>query len=135
MKIVALLLAAASTGASSLPPSPPRPLTTTDINQIVGAVLTHVKVAQYLHPGMPGRLPVKITIAAPYSDTQPGLVLYNRPVVVVVAGADAVNFKIDRTVEGAKADISYRPEGMGGTVLLIKVRNRWMVSSASVHEY
>mgnify|MGYP001123380021 CR=1 FL=1 len=134
MKIVALLLAA-STGVSSLPPPRPTPLTKTDINQIVGAVLTHVKVAQYLHPEMPGRLPVKITIAAPYSGTQPALVLYNRPVVVVVAGADAVNFEIVRTVEGAKADISYRPEGMGGTVLLIKVRNRWMVSNASVHEY
>lgn len=134
MKIVALLLAA-STGVSSLPPPPPTPLTKTDINQIVGAVLTHVKVAQYLHPEMPGRLPVKITIAAPYSGTQPDLMLYNRPVVVVVAGADAVNFEIVRTVEGAKADISYRPEGMGGTVLLIKVRNRWMVSNASVHEY
>lgn len=134
MKIVALLLAA-STGVSSLPPPPPTPLTTTDINQIVGAVLTHVKVAQYLHPEMPGRLPVKITIAAPYSGTQPDLVLYNRPVVVVVAGADAVNFAIGRTVDGAKAEISYCPEGMAGTVLLLKARNRWMVSSASVHEY
>ena len=134
MKIVALLLAA-SAGVSSLPPPPPTPLTKTDINQIVGAVLTHVKVAQYLHPEMPGRLPVKIAIAAPYSGTQPDLVLYNRPVVVVVAGADAVNFEIGRTVDGAKAEISYRPEGMGGTVLLLKVRDRWIVSSASVHEY
>ena len=134
MKILALLLAA-STGVSSLPPPPPTPLTKTDINQIVGAVLTHVKVAQYLHPEMPGRLPVKIAIAAPYSGTQPDLVLYNRPVVVVVAGADAVNFEIGRTVDGAKAEISYRPEGMGGTVLLLKVRDRWIVSSASVHEY
>ena len=134
MKIVALLLAA-SAGVSSLPPPPPTPLTKTDINQIVGAVLTHVKVAQYLHPEMPGRLPVKIAIAAPYSGTQPDLVLYNRPVVVVVAGADAVNFEIGRTVDGAKAEISYRPEGMGGTVLLLKVRDRWIVSSASVYEY
>lgn len=134
MKIVALLLAA-STGVSSLPPPPPTPLTKTDINQIVGAVLTHVKVAQYLHPEMPGRLPVKITIAAPYSGAQPDLVLYNRPVVVVVAGDDAVNFEIGRTSNGAKAEISYRPEGMGGTVLLLKVRDRWIVSSASVHEY
>ena len=134
MKIVALLLAA-SAGVSSLPPPPPTPLTKTDINQIVGVVLTHVKVAQYLHPEMPGRLPVKIAIAAPYSGTQPDLVLYNRPVVVVVAGADAVNFEIGRTVDGAKAEISYRPEGMGGTVLLLKVRDRWIVSSASVYEY
>ena len=134
MKIVALLLAA-STGVSSLPPPPPTPLTTTDIHQIVGAVLIHVKVAQYLHPEMPGRLPVKVTIAAPYSGAQPDLVLYKLPVVVVVTGAHAVNFAIGRTVDGAKADISYRPEGMGGTVLLIKVRNRWMVSSASVYEY
>lgn len=134
MKIVALLLAA-STGVSSLPQPPPTPLTKTDIHQIVGAVLTHVKVAQYLHPEMPGRLPVKITMAAPYSGAQPDLVLYNRPVVVVIAGADAVNFEIGRTVDGAKAEISYRPEGMGGTVLLLKVRNRWIVSSASVHEY
>ena len=134
MKRVALLLAA-SAGVSSLPPPPPTPLTKTDINQIVGAVLTHVKVAQYLHPEMPGRLPVKIAIAAPYSGTQPDLVLYNRPGVVVVAGADAVNFEIGRTVDGAKAEISYRPEGMGGTVLLLKVRDRWIVSSASVHEY
>lgn len=134
MKIVALLLAA-STGVSSLPPPPPTPLTKTDINQIVGAVLTHVKVAQYLHPEMPGRLPVKITIAAPYSGAQPDLVLYNRPVVVVVAGADAVNFEIGSTSNGAKAEISYRPEGMGGTVLLLKVRDRWIVTGASVHEY
>ena len=83
---------------------------------------------------MPGRLPVKIAVAAPYSGVQPDLVLYNRP-VVVVAGADAVNFEIDRTVDGAKAEISYSPEGMEGTVLLLKVRNRWIVSSASIYEY
>lgn len=134
MKTLALLIAAA-TGASSLPQPSPALLTNTDINQIVSAVLTHADVAQFLHPDMPGRLPVKITVAAPYSGAQLNLVLYRRPVVAVVEGADAVNFAIARTSNGAKAEISYRPEGMEGTVLLLKVQNRWIASSVSVREY
>jgi hypothetical protein len=134
MKTIALLLAAA-TGASSLPQPSPALLTTTEINQIVGAVLTHADVAQFLHPDMPGRLPVKVTVAAPYSGAQLNLVLYRRPVVVVAEGTDAVNFAIARTSNGAKAEISFRPEGMEGTVLLLKVQNRWIASSVSVSEY
>lgn len=129
------LLLAVSTAVSSVPQPTPTLLTKTDINQIVSAVLTHLDVAKYLHPDIPGRLPVKITIADPYSDTRLALVLYHKLVVVVVEAADAVNFEITRTLNGAKVEVSYRPEGMVGTILLGKSRNRWVANSARVYEH
>ncbi len=134
MPALALLLAV-STTFSSVPQQPKAPLTQADINQIIGAVLTQVDVAKFLHPDIPGRLPVKITIAAPYADTRVTLVLYRKPVSVVVGTAEAVNFEIASTVDGAKVQVSYRPEGMVGTVLLRKLQNRWIANSASILEH
>ena len=106
MATLALLLAV-STGVSGMPPPIP-PLTESDISQIVGAVLSHVYFAQYLHPEIPERLPLKITIAAPWSGARPGLVLYRQPVVVVEDATNAINFAITQTANGAKAEVFYR---------------------------
>lgn len=107
----------------------------TDIHQIVSVVLARGEIAQYLHPGSPGRLPVKISIAAPYSDARPAMVLYGHPVAVVTEASDAVRFKISRTLHGAKVEVSYRPEGMVGTVLLRRSRDRWIAKRAHVYEH
>src|SRR6185503_16841975 len=56
--------------AKDVPPAPEEPLTALapdDVSPIVAAVLQHKDVAMYLHPDAPGRVPVRVELAAPYA--------------------------------------------------------------------
>jgi hypothetical protein len=105
-----------------------------DLNQIISAVLTHKVVSMYLHPEVPGRLPVKVAIAAPYSEIPVGLVLYGKPVKVVSPAADAVNLAISPSAEGAVVRVSYRQEGIVGTVTLKRGQAQWTAIGANIYE-
>jgi hypothetical protein len=79
-------------------------------------------------------VPVRIDLPAPYSDVSIDFVLYGKP-VKVLASADAINLVITPTAERATVRVSYRPEGMVGTVLLSKASNQWTAMSASIYEH
>jgi hypothetical protein len=110
-------------------------LSGTDINQIVGAVLARKEVAMYLHPDVPGRLPVKVAVASPYSDVSVDLVFYGKPVKILSYSADAVNMAISSSAEGVTVTVSYRPEGMAGTVKLKRRQAHWTVIDADIYEH
>lgn len=110
-------------------------LSGTEINQIVGAVLARKEVAMYLHPEVPGRLPVKVAVDSPYSDTPLDLVLYGKPVKVVSNSTDAVEMAIASSAEGVTVKVSYRPEGMAGTIKLKRRQAQWSVIRASIYEH
>ena len=110
-------------------------LSGTDINQIVDAVLARKEVAMYLHPEVPGRLPVKVAVASPYSDVSVDLVFYGKPVKILSYSADAVNMAISSSAEGVIVRVSYRPEGMAGTVKLKRRQAHWAVIDASIYEH
>ena len=133
MRRIALALALATASFAVAAPQSASSLRQNDINQIVAAVLTHKDVVMYLHPESPGRVPVRIDLHAPYSDVPVDLVLYGKP-VKVLASADAINLAITPTAEGVTVRVSYRPEGMVGTVLLTKTSNQWTAMRASIYE-
>ncbi len=89
----------------------------------------------YLHPEVAGRVPVKVAIDAPYSNIPVDFDLYGQPVKVVAAAAGAVTLVITPTADGALVQVSYRLEGMAGTVLFRKAQRHWKVIRASVYEH
>ena len=111
------------------------PLSQPEINQIVGAVLARKEVAMFLHPEVPERLPVKVAIAPPYSGIPVDLVLYGKPVRIVSDSADAVSLQILSSGDSATVNVSYRREGMAGTVKLERTQARWKAVEARIYEH
>lgn len=104
-----------------------------DLERIVQLVLEHKDMAMYLHPELAERVPVRVAFENAYAGLSIDVSMYGRPVRVVTAG-DAVRMTIRGTVNTAKVDVEYRPEGVHGTFRLVREGDAWKVTQAQVFE-
>jgi hypothetical protein len=124
--------------ATDVPPAPEEALTTlaaSDVTPIVAAVLQHADVAMYLHPDSPGRVPVRIALAAPYTASPVALDLYGAP--VRLADADdrtAVRLTLKPHGERVKVEVKYDPEGIFGSVDVERIDGAWKATGAKILE-
>lgn len=125
--IVACLLPVAA-GAQSR-------LTTEDYSQLLQAVLDHGSLAPFLHPEVPGRLPVKVTGVLMKGAT---VQKFGKPVEFLEqADSEAVLIIRELLVEGPKARVVlvYPIEGVSGRFVLSRGKGGWKVDSANVLEH
>jgi len=124
--------------ARDVPPAPEEPLTTLaaeDVSRIVAAVLQHADVAMYLHPDVPGRVPVHIELAAPYDTSGVQLELYGKPVQQSRDGdRTAVQLTLKPHGERVKVEVKYDPEGIFGSVDVERVDGAWKATGAKIYE-
>lgn len=123
---------------STAPPPPVEPqtgLAPADVGPIVAAVLQHPDVAMYLHPDLPGRVPVRVALAAPHAAAPVALELYGAPVETTEAGdASAVQLALKPYADRVEVDVRYRPEGIFGTVRVESRDGAWVATQASILE-
>ncbi len=121
-----------------VPPAPEPPITSLaseDVAPVVAAVLQHKRVAMYLHPEVPGRVPVRVAVAAPYDRAALDVQLYGAPVKRMGTGdRDAVQLTLQPHDASVKVKVEYRPEGIFGTVELEKRDGVWHVTDAKIFE-
>jgi hypothetical protein len=124
--------------AHDVPPPPEEPLTTlapAEVGPIVAAVLQHADVAMYLHPDAPGRVPVRVALAAPYDVAPIDLNLYGAPVAVANAGdRGAVQLVLKSHGDHCHVEIKYDPEGIFGSVDLERRDGAWKATGAKIYE-
>lgn len=127
-------------GAALKTTAPEPAAATTDTDAIAHAVLTHESFAMYLHPEVPGRLPVRVSSSVTLPDPLTTKV-EGRPVEWVAASAVAASQPVvvftKWKVAGKKADIelTYAIEGVAGTFGLRRDGDAWLVDQASVAEH
>ena len=124
--------------AHDVPPPPDEPLTTLapdEVGPIVAAVLQHADVAMYLHPDVPGRVPVRVVLAAPYDVAPIDLHLYGAPVQVAHAGdRGAVQLMLKPHGDRCHVEVKYDPEGIFGSVDLERRDGAWQATGAKIYE-
>ena len=124
--------------ARDVPPAPEEPLTSLapgDVDPIVAAVLQHADVAMYLHPDAPGRVPVRVALAAPYDRGPVQLSLYGAPVKLAGNGdRGAVQLTLKPHGDRVKVEVKYDPEGIFGSVDLERVEGTWRATAAKIYE-
>jgi hypothetical protein len=124
--------------AKDVPPAPEEQLTTLaagDVTPVVAAVLQHADVAKYLHPDLPGRVPVHIELAAPYDTVGVHLELYGMPVRQSGDGdRTAVQLTLKPHGERVKVEVKYDPEGIFGSVDVERVDGAWKATGAKIYE-
>ncbi len=112
-------------------------LATADFEAIVGAVLRHKDVAMYLHPEAAGRVPVRVAFKPPFDGRPVNLQLYGAQVVTEryeSGSADALGLAPSCTATQCTVEVSYKPEGIFGQVMLQKQNGQWQVSSTNILE-
>jgi hypothetical protein len=124
--------------AKDVPPAPEEQVTTLaagDVTPVVAAVLQHAEVAMYLHPDLPGRVPVHIELAAPYDTADVRLELYGMPVRQSRDGdRTAVQLTLKPHGERVKVEVKYDPEGIFGSVDVERVDGTWKATGAKIYE-
>jgi hypothetical protein len=124
--------------ARDVPPKPEEPITTLapeEVGPIVAAVLQHADVAMYLHPDVPGRVPVRVALAAPYDAATIGIDLYGAPVKIVRAGdRAAVQLTLKPHSDHCHVEVKYDPEGIFGSVELERQDGTWRATDAKIYE-
>lgn len=124
--------------AEDVPPPPEPafvPLASEDVSPVVAAVLQHRDVAMYLHPDVPGRVPVRVALAAPYDRTEIDITLYGAPVRRVGQDdAAAVALTLKSHADGVRVELAYRPEGITGHLDVQKRDGAWQVVDARILE-
>jgi hypothetical protein len=130
--------AAARVLATDRPPAPEAPLTTlasADVGAIVAIVLQHPEVAMYLHPDVPGRVPVRVAVAAPYDSAPVALSLYGAPVQVSDdRDVAAVQLKLKPHGDTVQVELKYDPEGIFGVVDIAREDGTWQATGARILE-
>lgn len=120
------------------PPAPEPTLTTlaaADVDPIVAAVLQHPDVAMYLHPDAPGRVPVRVSVAAPYDKASLNLTLYGAAVKTAGLGdRGAVQLVLKPQGDKCQVEVRYAPEGIFGSVDLERVGGAWKAKGAKIYE-
>ena len=122
-------------------PSAPAPTDhASPTDAILAAVLTHEQFAMYLHPDVPGRVPVIVSGAArpnAVSLELHGAAVISQPPEKLAAEQAFVD--IERwSVEGDRANVvlAYEIEGVGASFRLEReASGRWVVTSADVAEH
>jgi hypothetical protein len=110
-------------------------LSRAELNAVVGHVLVHPEVAKYLHPDAPGRLPVRVALAAPYSSAKLEVDVYGEAVRRARPSNDAaVHLTIRATQNGAKVTLAYPPEGIHGTLRMEREGRQWRITEAKIIE-
>jgi hypothetical protein len=114
-----------------------RVISDADLTQVLERVLTHKTIAVYLHPEVPGRLPVMIAIGKPYSYQPIQFNLYDQPVVITTEPKNlkiAVKLKPVCSLTLCKVEVDYKPEGIFGQVELKKDSTGWKVTDSKLYE-
>lgn len=134
----ALLASARQTIAWDSPPPPEFPvrwMTDDELGAVVGAVLRDPKVSTYLHPDKPGRVPVRVALAAPYEKSHLPLTLYNAPVQTARTGdRQAIQLTIKPQYRRYQVEVKIPSEGVFGYVYLERVDAAWLVTAANLYE-
>ncbi|MGI0116611.1 hypothetical protein [Zooshikella sp. RANM57] len=108
-----------------------------ELNQIVSLVLNHQRILAYLHPEVPGRVPVVIALTNPYSFRPIKLKMFGKPIIMATNRSQlgtAVKLKIECSVQICNVGIRYDPEGMFGNLSLSKRDNNWSVKNVEIFE-
>lgn len=121
--------------AEEPPAASPTILASADLDQIVSAVLAHPEVSKYLHPEVPGRVPVVVRLAAPYESEALRVEAFGQAVRAAKSEQPgAVSLKVAATGAACRVDVKYRPEGIFGHVDLALVDGAWKVTDATIYE-
>src|SRR5688500_18429277 len=97
-----------------------------DTAQIVEAVLSHPKVANYLHPELSGRVPV--TIALQPANPMLGARAFGKPVRLVTDPLDERTVVLRISIRGNMASVAlqYKLEGLVGDIELQQRKGSWV---------
>jgi hypothetical protein len=110
--------------------------TQTEIGAVVEAALAHPSVTNYLHPEVPGRLPITVAFRSPGGISSLDAALFGRPVRVVSTSQDIPAVILGVSIEGDQATVAldYPPEGLVGEIVLHRNGTTWVVSSSQLRE-
>lgn len=106
----------------------------TDTDAIIEAVLSHGPLAEFLHPEIPGRLPVEVVLDT--AGTSPlNATAFGQPVRVTTAeDPQAIILSIEVLGDKASVTLSYPEEGLGGNIDLKSQNGTWKVTSEKLWE-
>ena len=112
-------------------------LSDSELSGIVSAVLNHPDVSIYLHPEVPGRVPLVVAIGKPYSYRNIDVSMFGEEIVVTTDPADlkkAVKLRISCDTGKCLVKIGYDPEGIFGEIELTPTDDEWSVTKAVIYE-
>ena len=112
-------------------------ISTKELTKIISSTLNHKDVSMFLHPDVPGRVPVVIALGKPYSYRPVELEMYGEPVIVSTNTRDlkkAVKLRIKCSYDACKIKIDYDPEGMFGEINFTYKQNEWVIQKISLYE-
>ena len=125
-------------GAQTSRPATPESVAATVPGAIVEQVINHSALQQFLHPRVPGRVP--LVLSSHLLDPRLSLRKFGKPVQVVpgaqlkkgIAYLRFTGFTLKQNV--ATVEIRYNVEGVGGRFIFQRDGNLWRLLKASVWE-
>ena len=105
-----------------------------DDDAVIEAVLAYPSVAQYIHPDIPGRLPVKVALTPAGTATLRATAFNRRVVSTSPSDPQAMILGVSVKDSEATVTLEYRQEGVTGLIHLMKVNGNWIVAVAQMAE-